>query len=334
VPDVLLEDGEIVRSRVDLSALDGTEVLLTGASGLIGSHLLRVLSTGGGPLPRRVIAVSRSGVLPSGAVAGSNVDLVKGDLTDLAFLSALPEVDVTIHGAGYGQPGRFLQDPLATLALNTTATIELIRKTRVGGRFLFMSTSEVYSGLEKEEYREGDIGTTNTDHPRSGYIEAKRAGEAATVAARSMRGLDAASVRIALAYGPGVKTGDVRVLNEFIARGLADGVIRLRDPGDAMRTYCYVADAVEMILQVLLSGTEPIYNVGGISRTSVAGLAQIIGRIIDVPVVVPEQDAGAVGAPADVRLDLSRTLALTRKQEFVSLDEGLERTIKWFRGLP
>ena len=130
--EVLFDDGELVRSNVDLAALTGCDVLLTGASGLIGSHLLRVLSTGGGPLPRRVIAVSRSGLLPSGAVAGPNVDLLTGDLTDLEFLSSLPDVDVVIHGAGYGQPGRFLEDPLATLALNTTATIELIRKTRVG----------------------------------------------------------------------------------------------------------------------------------------------------------------------------------------------------------
>ena len=329
--EVLFDDGELVRSNVDLAALTGCDVLLTGASGLIGSHLLRVLSTGGGPLPRRVIAVSRSGLLPSGAVAGPNVDLLTGDLTDLEFLSSLPDVDVVIHGAGYGQPGRFLEDPLATLALNTTATIELIRKTRVGGRFLFMSTSEVYSGLARQEYREEDIGTTNTDHPRAAYIEGKRAGEAATTAARTTRQLNATSVRIALAYGPGVKNGDVRVLNEFIARGLADGAIELRDPGVAMRTYCYVSDAVEMILEVLLRGTEPIYNVGGVSRTSVAGLAQTIGRILDVPVIVPDRDAGAVGAPGDVRLDLSKVLAVANKETFVSLEDGLQRTVQWFR---
>jgi UDP-glucuronate decarboxylase len=330
VPSVLVADGHAIRSHVDLTKLDGAEVLLTGASGLIGSHLLHVLSTGTGPCPRRVIGVSRTGDLPLGVVVGPNVEIVMGDLTDAQFLRSLPEADVTIHGAGYGQPGRFLQDPLATLALNTTATIELIRKTREGGRFLFMSTSEVYSGLERDEYRESDIGTTTTDHPRAAYIEGKRAGEAATIAARAARNLDAKAVRIALAYGPGIKSGDARVINEFIVRAMTDGAIEMRDPGAAMRTYCYVTDAVEMILRVLVDGDDSIYNVGGTSRTSISDLARLIGKITGVPVLVPEQDGGAMGAPNDVQLDLSRVLALTGKRDFVPLDEGIKRTIEWF----
>lgn len=326
-------DATPIRESVDLSPLADAELLVTGATGLIGSSLISALSGEAAVKPRRIIAVSRTGQFPPTWNPPPTVEHAIGDIADPRFLDGLPKVDAVIHGAGYGQPGRFLKDPLSTLSINTTGTISLIRKVRSGGKFLFMSTSELYSGLSRENCDETAIGTSNTNHPRSAYIEAKRAGEAAVWAARSQLGLDANSVRIALAYGPGVKRGDARVLNEFITRGLESGKIELRDAGRAMRTYCYIADAVELILQVMLKGDKGLYNVGGISRTSIADLARTIGRILDVPVSVPAADDGSPGAPDDVRIDLTRVLELTGKRAFISLEDGLNRTIRWFQRL-
>jgi UDP-glucuronate decarboxylase len=334
MPTQFEADARSIRESVDLSALADAEVLITGATGLIGSSLISALCLGTDPRPKRIVAVSRSGQYPQSWTPPSIVEHAIGDLADPRFLDSLPRVDAVIHGAGYGQPGRFLEDPLSTLSINTTATISLIHKVRSGGKFLFMSTSELYSGLSNANCSELAIGTSNTDHPRSAYIEAKRAGEAAVYAARNRLGLDATSVRIALAYGPGVKHGDARVLNEFITRGLQSRKIELRDSGQAMRTYCYISDAVELILQALLNGTEGLYNVGGQSRTSIADLAKTIGRVLNIPVSAPEAEAGSPGAPDDVRIDLARILHLSGKQSFVPLEEGLARTIRWFQQLP
>ena len=124
-------------------------------------------------------------------------------------------------------------------------------------------------------------------HPRACYIEAKRCGEAICNAFRQ-QGVKAASARLALAYGPGTREGDKRVLNSFIERGLK-GAITMLDRGEAKRTYCYVSDAVELMWKILLHGREPVYNVGGTSKTTIGELACKIADYLHVPAVFPDK---------------------------------------------
>jgi len=201
-----------------------------------------------------------------------------------------------------------------------------------GGRFLFISTSEVYSGLPNPPYHEAQIGTTNTTHARSCYIEAKRCGEA-ICNAYSARGVSARSARLALAYGPGTKPGDKRVINAFIERALSQSVLKLQDSGEAKRTYCYVSDAIEILWHILLRGTQPIYNVGGQSRTTVADLAKEVGRIAAVPVEFPQSAQALQGAPEDVALDMDRVQNEFGKRQYISFEQGLRQTIEWQRAL-
>jgi nucleoside-diphosphate-sugar epimerase len=204
----------------------------------------------------------------------------------------------------------------------------LFEHLKVGGQFLFLSTSEVYSGLPNPPYKETQIGTTNTTHPRSCYIEAKRCGEAICNAYRT-QGVYASSARLALAYGPGTKFADRRVINVLIERGLKEGKITLQDKGTAKRTYCYVSDAVEILWNIILYGKEPIYNVGGFSRTTIAELAMKIGNILNVPVDFPLNSHELGGAPDDVYLDMGQVNNEFKKYEYISLDNGLAKTIEW-----
>jgi nucleoside-diphosphate-sugar epimerase len=144
-----------------------------------------------------------------------------------------------------------------------------------------------------------------------------------------MRSVGASSARLSLAYGPGTKPGDRRVLNAFIERGLTQGKITLQDMGNAKRTYCYVSDAVEILWHILLRGTRPIYNVAGNSRTTIAELARKIGAKLGVPVEFPADSKELGGAPEDVCLDMSLAEADFQKAKYISLDEGLGRTIEW-----
>jgi len=329
--DIIEEDAERICRGVDFSDLKGKSVLITGASGLLGIHLiasLRHLSKKGNG-PARVIAIVRSNPLPyqTAFFKDSPIELHQGDLTDSQFCAALPKVDYIIHSAGYGQPVRFMQNPIETIQINTSATLSLFERLLPGGKFLFVSTAEVYSGLGSLFHRETEIGTTNTTHPRACYIEAKRCGEAICNSYRSL-GVDAKSARLALAYGPGTKPGDKRVLNSFIEKGL-NGKINLLDQGLAKRTYCYVTDAVDIIWNILLFGTQPIYNVGGDSRTTIRELAEHIGKILNVPIIFPAESDQLEGAPADVQLDMSLVKAAFGKTDFISFEEGLSRTIDW-----
>ncbi len=332
--DIIREDVANACKQVDFTELEGKTVLLTGASGIIGTYFLATLArlrTMG--MNIGVIAVMQSPFPEYLSEFAKHVRFIHADLTDLASRRALPEADYIIHAAGYGQPGKFMLDQVKTIELNTSCTIDLFRKLRQGGKFLFTSTSEVYSGLALPPYREDQIGTTNTTHPRSCYIEGKRGGEAIVNAYRQL-GVAAKSARLSLAYGPGTKKGDTRVINSFIYRGIVEKKITLMDQGEAKRTYCYVADAVEIMWQILLKGKDPIYNVGGVSSTTIGALAKQIGANLSVPVVFPEVVAGGmVGAPEDVALDLSKVRDEFQKTTFVSLEDGVARTIAWQKAL-
>ncbi|MFZ2975704.1 MAG: NAD-dependent epimerase/dehydratase family protein, partial [Candidatus Moraniibacteriota bacterium] len=212
------------------------------------------------------------------------------------------------------------------------ATFATIDKLESGGKYLFISTSEVYSGLPKPPYKENQIGTTNTDHPRSCYIEGKRGGEAIVNAYRA-RGVSAKSARLALAYGPGTRKDDARVLNNFIQKALTKGKIELMDSGISPRTYLYVADAVEILFDILFKGSDGLYNVGGTSRTTIAKLAKLVGKNTKTPVIIPKDKVGLSGAPTDVRLDMTKAKKEFGKTNFIPLEEGLRRTIDWQRKL-
>ena len=225
-----------------------------------------------------------------------------------------------------------MSNPVATIQVNTTATATLLQKLRPEGAFLFISTSEVYSGLKKTLAHEVDIGSTTPLHPRASYIEGKRCGEAICNAYRS-KGVQATSARLALAYGPGTRRQDKRVLNSFIERALCLGRIELLDAGKAVRTYGYVTDAVELLWQAALHGTQPVYNVGGHSSVTIAELARMVGSMTGVPVVFPDTQAEMAGAPGEVRLDLTRVENEFSKTDFVDLETGLQATIDWQRQL-
>ena len=335
---ILEEDATLINKKVNLKELLGKRLIITGASGLIGINFLMSLKEFSRKnekqkLPQ-IIAIFYNDVPEyfKEILNFENLTIKIGDITDQNFVDSFPEADYIIHAAGYGQPGKFMQDKIKTIAINTTATISLLKKLKTSGKFLFLSTSEVYSGLPNPPFKENQIGTTNTTHPRACYIEGKRCGEA-ICHTYFERGIDVKSARLSLAYGPGTKPSDMRALNSFIEKGLT-GKIEMMDQGEARRTYCYVSDAVEIMWNILLFGKQPIYNVGGFSNITIADLAKKIGKYLDVPVVFPKTSSDEIsGAPVDVSLDMARVEKEFGKTEYVSFDDGIARTIEWQREL-
>lgn len=333
--DIIIQDAEQICNTVNFDGIIDKTILITGASGLVGGYLVACLKhlSQMCNIKFTTIAVMQNEPYPylKELLNFDDAHVYRGDLTDSGLCGKLPESDIIIHAAGYGQPGRFLQDQIKTVKLNTFSTFMLFDKLAENGKFLFFSTSELYSGLNSPPFKEHEIGTTNTVHPRACYIEAKRCGEAICNAYR-IKGVDAKSVRLALAYGPGTRPGDMRVLNAFIEKAL-NGQITLLDQGQAKRTYCYISDAIEIMWNVLLCGKDPIYNVGGISRTTIGELAHKIGSYLNVPVIFPADIQDIAGAPDDVYLDMKKVQQEFGKDRYVSLDEGLANTIEWQKAL-
>lgn len=317
--------------------LDGCSILLSGASGIVGLHILRVISN----LVSRGVNVrgqliSKSGVIPPFENLDSfhSASLDMSNLNDLErFEQKSASFDYVIHAAGYGQPNRFMSDPLSVIALNVHGTNTMLKIARKSGaRFLFLSSSEIYSGCE---YRPTELTSpvSTPQHPRASYIEAKRLGET-LCETYNKEGLSAVSARLALAYGPGARLDDGRVLNQFIVRSLLEGSLQLLDRGEAMRSYIFGMDAAIGLLNILTSGALSVYNIGGSSSLSILELAEKIGNLCGTEVLIPDNqggDAAIAAAPIDVSLNVERYTSEFGQLSFTSLDEGLASTIDWYK---
>lgn len=336
--DLLEWGGKLSLVDVPVVQLENKTILITGASGIIGTHFLFALMYLRKVVGVRVkvVAVVNRGI-PDHLASMSSDDSVVfmvGDLAKDEFIDKLPMANLIVHAATYGQPGMFMEHPEVTIKLNTDVTMALFeRSLQKNGKFLFVSSSELYSGLSTPPFSETHIGNTGPDHPRACYIEAKRCGETIINVYRS-KGCKASSARLSLAYGPGTRRGDRRVLNNFIEKALVEKEIRLLDYGDAKRTYCYVSDAVNMMWRILLDGKECVYNVAGFSTVTIAELARLVGKITGVDVIFPDDGgAGVSGAPNDVQLDISRYASEFGKRDFVDFETGLRNSIEWQRPL-
>lgn len=326
--NIIKEESNKILSKTDLSQLKDKSVLITGASGLIGIFLVSSLSLVSKKLNIKISVWVGSPIEPVFENIFENCTIITGDITNIELLESIPKFDVIIHAAGYGQPGKFLDNKIKTIEINTLSTIKLLDKINFGGKFLFVSTSELYSGLDIENINENQIGITNTDHNRSCYIEGKRCGEAICFN-YPKKDIDIKIVRLSLGYGPGTRKNDHRVLNSLIQKGLTNDSITLLDNGTAMRTYCYVTDVIEMFWNILMFGTHKLYNVGGISIISIYDLAVMIGNILNKNVMIPNNIKELKGSPKVVSIDITRYLTEFKKNDFISLYDGLMKTIEW-----
>lgn len=341
--DLIQQNCESVIASLDFSSLKNKRVLVTGASGLIGIHMVSVLKT----LKEKhnynmdiwcwVFSDIDSAfspifdgcvVLKSDLTNSKNIEKV-GDL----LAETLSGFDVIIHAAGYGQPNKFTLNKIKTIELNTHATIDLFKLLNSGGSFLFCSTSEVYSGIDEQGIEESRIGTTSPDHPRACYIEGKRCGEAICQSFHQM-GYQIKIARISLAYGPGTKANDARVISNLIDKGLQNRSIDLLDNGSSIRTYGYITDIVEMLFNILLHGKQTVYNVSGVSKVSILELAEKIGEQLGCNVVVPQtEQMGLSGNPKVVNMSIDRYLGEFGSKQFSPIEFGLAKTISWQRSI-
>lgn len=324
-----------ILKNIDLSTLEGKTILITGASGLIGIHFLACLKQVRKQMkePFHVVGIVNRKPL---AFLTEFMDyeealMLQGDLTDINFLKSLPNADIIIHAASYGQPIRFMENPIKTLKLNTLSTYFLFDKLNEGGKFLFVSSSEVYIGLTTPPFKEDEIGTITTNQARSCYVEAKRCGETIVNVYRR-NGVDAKSVRLAATYGPGTRLDDKRVISSFIQKAFKNE-LKLLDQGRAVRAYCYVTDALEIMWNVLLRGNEEVYNVGGIYKNTIAQVAEIIGEFMEVRVGYPDMPDQVSGSPEESWLDMTKVKNEFNKTDYVMLEEGIRQTIEWYQVL-
>jgi dTDP-glucose 4,6-dehydratase len=305
--------------------------LVTGAAGFLGSHLCERLLHDGYAVVclDNLCTGSAANVAHLGEIGPFR--LVRADVTDR--VPVLGDVDAVLHFASPASPVDYLRMPVETLrvgSIGTLHTLDLAREKRA--RFLLASTSETYGDPQVHPQPESYWGHVNPVGPRGVYDEAKRFGEAATMAYRRSRGVDTAIVRIFNTHGPRMRPEDGRAVPTFIRQALAGEPLTVAGDGSQTRSIQYVDDLVEGCVRLLGSGLAGPVNIGNPHEVSITELAELVLGLTGAPgplvhVDRPEDD------PTVRRPDISLARAELGWSPQVDLAEGLRRTIDWFREL-
>ena len=324
---IIEKDIDRILLNISLIPLKNKSILITGASGLLGIYFILCLKRLQKDYNLSVYVWIKNEIeIKFQYFFDFPCTIIKEDITDINIFNSLPNFDIIIHSAGYGQPDKFVENKIKTIQINTLSTIELNRKLNKGGKFLFISSSELYNGLDKFMITEDEIGITNTNNPRSCYIDSKRCGESICY---SFNDKNIKIARLSLCYGPATKKGDTRVINSLIEKGIKNDSIKLLNRGESIRTFCYISDVIEMMWNILLYGRDIVYNIGGIYSLSILELAKNIGLYLNKNIVLPEMSSELLGSPKIVNISIDRYLNEFKKNEFVLIDNGLKNTIEW-----
>lgn len=310
------------------------KILILGYSGIVGQYFvgffLNLINTNRSP--KSITLVSKNKI-PDHLNFLKKIKRFRIIQTDITKnnLKRFKNYDCIIFSAGYGQPVKFLQRPIETIKLNTTILNDFILKLNPKGKFLYMSSSEIYNKNVNKNLSENDIGLTNTDDPRASYIEAKRCGESIINIYKKHYSVDAKSVRLCLAYGPGSKNNDERVIYQFIDRSIKTKILKIQDLGLAKRKYIYILDAVKMMLNILVFGKYTTYNIAGKETITIRSLARKIANTLKVDFTISRNNNVLAGSPQDISLSIKRYENEFGKISFTRINNGLMKTIHWHK---
>jgi dTDP-glucose 4,6-dehydratase len=308
---------------------DQKRAVVLGAAGFIGSHLVdRFLGEGW-----RVTGIDS---LITGTrrnlehlAREPRFDFLEGDICDP--LDVKGPVHAVLDFASPASPIDYLEHPFETLHVGSIGVENALKLAkRSGAPFVLSSTSEVYGDPLEHPQRETYWGNVNPIGPRAVYDEAKRFAEAITMAYRRYEKVQVRVARIFNTYGPRMRLDDGRVVPAFVAQALRGEPITLFGDGSQTRSFCYVDDNVEGIWRLLHSSYQDPVNIGNPHELTILEFARAVQRLVGTRVDIvqkplPEDD------PKLRRPDITRAKELLGWEPQVGFDEGMRRTIAWFR---
>ena len=314
--------------------LAGKAVAVTGATGLVGSYLLRALDAVNRAhgLKLRLIALCRKPERAKDRLSGmENLSILPYDAC--APLDGSWQADYIVHAASNAHPLAFSADPVGTMQANLLGTMQLLEHVRATvGRLLFLSTGEIYGeNPELASFDEHSFGSIDPMRFRACYPESKRAAETLCASYAQQYGVDALVARLTYTYGPTITKESSRADAQFLRCALEGRDIVLKSPGTQIRSYCYAADTVSALITLLLKGaTGEAYNVANPTCSpsireyagTLAGLAGV-QLMFDLP---PESERAGYSAVTRAVLNPEKLMNLGWHAAY-DLREGLMHTL-------
>jgi dTDP-glucose 4,6-dehydratase len=303
-------------------------IVITGAAGFIGSHLSETLLDRG----HSVIGIDNllTGDMANIAhLANRDFLFIKHDITN--YIHVEGPVHAVLHWASPASPIDYLELPIPTLKVGALGTHKALGLAKAkNARFVLASTSEVYGDPLEHPQKETYWGNVNPIGPRGVYDEAKRFAEAMTVAYRRFHGVNTKIVRIFNTYGPRMRVNDGRSVPAFMSQALRNEDVTVFGDGTQTRSFCYVSDLVAGILKLMEAPVNDPVNIGNPQELTIEQIARLIikmtgskSQIVYKP--LPEDD------PKVRQPDITRARTLLGWEPKVSLEEGLTKTIAYFR---
>jgi dTDP-glucose 4,6-dehydratase len=306
-------------------------LLVTGAAGFLGSHLCD-----------RLLAEGHAVVAMDNFVTGNprNIAHLDGERrfhfvehNVTKFISVEGDVDAVLHFASPASPIDYLELPIQTLKVGSLGTHNALGLALAkGARFLLASTSEVYGDPLVHPQPETYWGNVNPIGPRGVYDEAKRFAEAMTMAYHRAHGVQTRIVRIFNTYGERMRLRDGRVVPALIGQALSGEPMTVFGDGSQTRSFCYVSDLIDGIYRLLLSEESDPVNVGNPAELSVLEFARTIRRLTNTTSEIVFRPL-PVDDPKVRQPDITRARERLGWEPKVGLEEGLERTIDYFRSV-
>jgi dTDP-glucose 4,6-dehydratase len=303
-------------------------VVITGAAGFIGSHLAETL------LDRDYSVIGIDNLLTGDIsnvahLAGRDFQFVKHDVTNYIFVDG--PVDYVLHWASPASPIDYLELPIPTLKVGALGTHKALGLAKAkNARFVIASTSEVYGDPLEHPQKETYWGNVNPVGPRGVYDEAKRFAEAMTMAYHRYHGVDTKIVRIFNTYGPRMRLNDGRAVPAFMSQVLRHEDVTVFGDGSQTRSFTYISDLVDGIIRLMLSSENDPVNIGNPVEMTIKQIAETIIRMTGsssqiVYRPLPTDD------PKQRRPDITRARTLLGWEPKVQLEEGLVKTIEYFK---
>ena len=319
--------------------MNGKTVLISGATGMIGSFLIHVL------MQRnevgKVLAVGRTEKTARERLgeywASERFKFIPQDVN--LPLKEIPKADFILHLASNTHPVAYASDPIGTITANIIGTQNLLEYASHSktDRFLFASSVEVYGENrgDTEYFDEGYCGYIDCNTLRAGYPESKRAGEALCQAYRKAQGLDIVIARLARTYGPTMLLSDTKAISQFIKNGIKKQDIVLKSEGNQLYSYSYVADAAAGLLTILLKGKNgEAYNIADKdSDITLKNLAELIASAAGTKVVydLPSEIERTGYSKATKAVMKSEKLQNLGWSAGYTIYEGINETLKSIR---